>query len=179
MTRTQKKLILICICASLSSISIVLGKYLAINLGESIRISFENLPILFAGFFFGPFAGVSVGVVADLVGCLLVGYSINPVITLGAAAIGFVSGLIGKSGKISTKAKIPAAVISSHLLGSVLIKTIGLHLYFRMPFFATLAWRSVTYLLIITAECTILFLLSQSRALTRKVESIAKSEEKK
>ena len=78
--------------ALLSAISIVCGKYLAINLGEVLRFSFENLPIIFAGIGFGPLVGGAVGLAADLLGCLLVGYAINPLVTLGAAAIGFISG---------------------------------------------------------------------------------------
>ena len=61
----------------LSAMSIVLGKLLAVNLGEVLRLSFENLPIIFAGLAFGPLAGAAVGLVADTVGCLLVGYAIN------------------------------------------------------------------------------------------------------
>ena len=45
-------------CASiLAAMSIVLGKYLAFNVTQDIRISFENLPIMIAGIFFGPVVG--------------------------------------------------------------------------------------------------------------------------
>ena len=81
----------ISICAILAAFSIILGKYLAINVGENFRFSMENLPILLAGLYLGPLAGAIVGAVADLVGCLLVGYAINPIITLGAVSIGFIS----------------------------------------------------------------------------------------
>ena len=58
--------------------SIVLGKLLVFNITDSIRISLENLPLLMAGIFFGPFIGAAVGAGADIIGCLIVGYSINP-----------------------------------------------------------------------------------------------------
>ena len=175
---TSDKLILICINAFLAALSIVLGKYLAINLGETIRISFENLPILFAGLYFGPASGAAVAVVADLVGCVLVGYSINPIITLGAAGIGLISGLIGKSIEKIGVRRVLLTVFPAHLFGSVLIKTVGLYLYFQMPFFPTLGWRSLTYLIVGAAETTILSLLSKSQALTRETERIMKTEEK-
>ena len=79
--------------AMLAAMSIVCGKVLAFNLGNVLRISFENLPILLGGMIFGPVWGAVIGVVADLVGCLLVGYAVNPVVTLGAAVIGTVGGL--------------------------------------------------------------------------------------
>ena len=50
------------------AMSIILGKFLAINVGGSIRISLENLPVLMAGIFFGPFVGAAVGIGADVIG---------------------------------------------------------------------------------------------------------------
>ena len=73
--------------AMLSAISIICGKYLAFGVGNVLRFSFENLPIIFASVALGPIPGMLVGIVADLVGCLMVGYTINPLVTLGAAAI--------------------------------------------------------------------------------------------
>ena len=78
---------ILCAAALLAALSIVLGKYLAINVTDSIRFSFENLSILLAGIFLGPLVGGIVGAVADLVGCLMVGYAINPLITLGAVGV--------------------------------------------------------------------------------------------
>ena len=70
------------ICSLFVAISIVCGKYLAIRGGDILRFSFENLPIILAGIAFGPLAGAVVGVVADLLGCLLVGYAINPIYSI-------------------------------------------------------------------------------------------------
>lgn len=81
--------------ALLAALSIVCGKYLAIRAGDTLRFSFENLPILLGGFAFGPAIGVIIAVAADLIGCLMVGYAINPVITVGAALIGLIGGLGG------------------------------------------------------------------------------------
>lgn len=58
--------------AVLVAISIVCGKYLALNFGSVLRFSFENLPIILAGIMFGPVVGALVGGVADLIGALLV-----------------------------------------------------------------------------------------------------------
>ena len=85
------------VCAVLAALSIVLGKYLAVNVGENFRFSLENLPLILAGIYLGPVAGAFVGAAADLVGCLMVGYAINPVITLGAVSIGLISGIVARS----------------------------------------------------------------------------------
>ena len=170
-TVSQKKMILICISAFLAALSIILGKYLAINLGDTIRLSFENLPILFAGLYFGPIMGLCVGITADLVGCILVGYSINPIITLGAAIIGFTAGFCSKLVK-KNFLRIVSAVLISHIFGSVIIKSIGLYLFFKMPFFATLGLRSITYLCISLCEIIILCFLSKNSALTNETQKI-------
>ena len=109
-----KSLTVLVISAFLAAISIVCGKYLAIRGGDVMRFSFENMPILMAGMLFGPVIGAVVGVVADLIGCVMVGYTINPVVTAGAAAIGFVGGvcyyILGKIKKCPYGLKISVSV---------------------------------------------------------------------
>ena len=80
--------------AMLAAISIICGKYLAIPGGEVMRFSLESMPIILSGMAFGPVAGIAVGAVADLVGCFMVGYTVNPLVTLGAASIGAISGIL-------------------------------------------------------------------------------------
>jgi len=91
--RASRILRLMVACAFLTASSIVLGKYLAVNLSDVLRFSFENLPIVLAGVAFGPVAGAAVGVVADLLGCVLVGFGVNPLVTIGAALIGAIAGI--------------------------------------------------------------------------------------
>ena len=59
------------VSALLIALSIIFGKFLKIPIGDSLRISFENTPILMAGIFFGPIVGMAVGVCADIIGCFL------------------------------------------------------------------------------------------------------------
>ena len=160
----------------LAAMSIVLGKYLAINLGEVIRISFENTPIIFAGLAFGPIAGVAVGTVADLVGCLLVGYAVNPLVTLGAAVIGLLSGTVGiftrRCGGVSRYLCIFAAVFLSHAVGSVVVKTIGLSAFYSMPTFALMLWRALNYLIVGTLEGVILSELFSNRRIKGEIKRL-------
>ncbi|MBR4288068.1 MAG: folate family ECF transporter S component, partial [Clostridia bacterium] len=160
------------VCAILAAFSIVFGKYLAINIGENFRFSLENLPILLAGLYLGPAAGAVVGAVADLVGCLLVGYSINPFITLGAIAIGFISGLIRNRFHKKSPFCLFLAIAASHLIGSVLIKTTGLSIYYGSPFLPTLIWRTVIYLCTGAVEFFVLLLLSKNQALEKQMNQI-------
>jgi len=161
------------ISAILTALSIVFGKYLAINIGESIRFSFENLPLLIAGLYLGPITGMAVGIAADLLGCVLVGYSINPIITLGAAMIGLIAGYCGKLIR-SPLPRTLAAAFFSHAVGSVFIKTVGLSLFYQMPFGPTVALRSVTYAIVFALESAILWLLSKSRSFEKQLASFRK-----
>lgn len=78
--------------ALLIAMSIVFSRVLSISTGF-VRFNLGSLPVLLAGILFGPWAGFVVGMVADIIGGVLAGYAINPLITLGAASIGLVGGL--------------------------------------------------------------------------------------
>lgn len=160
------------ICAILATFSIIFGKYLAINIGENFRFSLENLPLLLAGLYLGPAAGAVVGAVADLVGCLLVGYAINPFITFGAIIIGFLSGFVGKRFHQKSALCLLISIAFAHTFGSVLIKTLGLSIYYGSPFLLTLAWRSIIYLCTGTVEFAVLFLLSKNQAFEKQMHQI-------
>ena len=77
--------------ALLVAMSIVFSRVLSISTGF-VRFNLGSLPVLLAAVVFGPGAGFAVGAVADIIGGVLAGYAINPLITLGAGAIGLVAG---------------------------------------------------------------------------------------
>ena len=142
----------------------VTGKMFAINLGELLRISYENLPIVMAGIIFGPFAGLAVGICSDLCGCLAVGYAINPIITLGAGAIGLVSGTLSLLAKNKfSPVNLIISDVAGHIIGSIIIKTIGIFLYYgaEQGFWWLLYSRIGTYVPVVVFEILVfLFLLT-------------------
>lgn len=166
----------IIVMSLLAAISIVAGKYLAIPGGEVMRFSFENLPIIIGGICFGPIGGALIGVVADLLGCVLVGFTVNPLVTLGAAAVGAVSGLWWYC---STKIRIPLAirtvitVAASHLVGSVLIKTLGLAAYYTIPFEILILWRLLNYLIVGGLESVLIYALLKNPAIAKEINSFS------
>ena len=179
----QRALRLTVFGALLSAISIITGKYLAFNVGEFIRFSFENLPIIFAGLAFGPIVGALVGVVADLVGCLLVGYAINPIITVGAAVIGLISGLVRFLPEIHGRHehlfKIIIAVLASHLVGSVIIKSFGLAVFYDLPLIMLMLWRLLNYTIVGSLEGFILYHLMKNKTVELEIRRIMKGKNKK
>lgn len=157
--------------AFLAALSITCGKYLAIPGGDVMRFSFENLPVLLAGMAFGPVVGTVTGVVADLIGCVLVGYAINPLVTVGAAAIGFLGGLLFLlCKKLPCLLRVGISVFGAHFVGSVIIKTFGLIQFYPMPFFVLMAWRGLNYLIVGVLEFVLLYILFRNSSVVGQLE---------
>ncbi len=155
------------------ALSIVCGKLLAFNLGAVLRFSLENLPILLSSVAFGPLVGAMTAVVADLVGCLLVGYEINPLVTLGALCIGALGGAVYKLfHKVRLLPRLALTVFASHSIGSVLIKTVGLSAFYSIPLEALILWRLLNYFIIGVLELLILYYLMKSKAINEQIERI-------
>ena len=142
----------------------VTGKLFAINIGEALRISYESLPIVMSGIIFGPFAAFLVGICSDLCGCLAVGYAVNPIITLGAGAIGLVSGTVSLLAKNKfSPILLIISDVAGHIVGSIIIKTIGIYIYYgaEKGFWWLLYSRIGTYVPVVIFEIVIfLFLLT-------------------
>ena len=163
------------VSALFAALSILFGKYLAIPVGPTLRFSFENLPVIMGGILFGPIIGLLIGAVADLVGCILVGYAINPIVTVGAAAIGLCSGVLYRvCQRFPLLVRVLLTVIPSHFIGSVLIKTWGLAAFFDMPFYLLLLWRLLNYVLVGGVECMLITYLMKHKAVGRQLERLSR-----
>lgn len=152
------------VAALLAALSVVF-KLLGIDITDNFRISFENTPILISGIAGGPFIGLLTGVVADLLGCLIKGYAINPFITVGSAAIGMCSGAAWyffRKPKSNIKYRIFISVALSHVVGSMLIKSLGMYLYYSTPW-SVLIYRVPVYMIYILLDFYVIFLLSKSK----------------
>lgn len=164
------------ISSLLAAMSIVLGKYLQIPIGDSIRISFENLPILMAGIFFGPFVGAFTGIAADLIGCFMKGYAVNPIITCGAACIGFISGAVYRNFfKDREFPRVTTAIMSAHIIGSMIVKSLGLVKYYHTPM-SVIAWRVPLYIIIGIAETAAIYTLLSNKAFMAELERVTKND---
>ncbi len=165
---------ILCVSALLIALSIVLGKYLAIST-PVFRFSLENLPILMAGIFFGPVIGGLVGGVADIIGCLQVGYTINPLITLGGVLVGVLSGTIAlcfsRKDRGLSVPTIIAAVAAAHIVGSMIVKTWGLAWFTDVPF-ETLLWRVPLYIVTGALEGAVLVLLCRNKLFMGEMERL-------
>lgn len=173
MARNITNLKVLVTAALFSTISFVCGKFLAFNIGDTVRFSFENLPIILCGMAFGPAVGALTGLAADIIGCILRGYAINPVLTFAAAFIGFSSGAIfNSSKKINLHIRLICTVLFCHILGSVIIKTVGLCIWYSLPFYVTLWQRIINYVIVAAAEIIILELLFKNNYFYKQLISI-------
>lgn len=125
--------------AMLTAISVVVGIVCknAFTFMIYYRFTLENIGVLAAGVFFGPAAGAIVGFASDAISCLLsTNPQLNPIISLGAITVGAVSGF---ASRLLSRAKpvlrYAVAVSTAHILGQVLIKSVGKMWYFGMPWY--------------------------------------------
>lgn len=155
--------------AILAAMSIVLGKFAAVNIGDTIRISFENLPVILSSVVLGPVWGALTGVCADLLGCVFRGYAINPLITVAQAVMGVLPGIMTRYVFRSTSPKAVAATVAmSHVICSIGIKTVALHIAYTTPFAALFATRIPSYIIVGAAEAYICALLMKSSAIRKE-----------
>ena len=163
------------VAALLAAMSIVLGKFGAINIGNSIRIGFGGLPIQMAGIFFGPVVGAAVGLVADVIGCLIKGYAINPIITIGMTCIGLFSGLVFHYALRPMKSvllpRIAISTVAAHAVGSMLITSFGLYVYYHTPF-ETLMLRVPIYLITAALETAVIYLMLKNKAFSAELDKV-------
>ena len=81
------------IMAVLIAIQIVLARYLSIQASETLRISFETVPLALAGMWLGPVGGAIVALVSDILGTIIHGYGVwFPPIALGPMAFAAMCG---------------------------------------------------------------------------------------
>lgn len=171
----------LCLAALLAAMSLILGKFLQIPtpFAEFVRISFENLPVILSGLVLGPLAGAMTGAVADLVGCLAYGYSINPLITLGAASAGLMAGIVGLlSRRAPLLLRIALSAIAAHLVGSVAIKTAGIAAWYLakydLGYLELTLWRLLNYTIIAVLEIAILYALLRHRGFQKQLERMCR-----
>ncbi|MBQ2718672.1 MAG: folate family ECF transporter S component [Clostridia bacterium] len=172
----------LCLAALLAALSFLLGYVAKAIQGEApVRFTVEGLPIVFAGYVLGPIVGAAVGVCADLLSCLLAGMAPLPLITVGAAAVGLVPGVIalltGRHGDTHRAPRFLFILLldgAAHTVGSVGIKSLALSLFTEVGFFTLLWPRLLMYLLVVGLESYLLYMLMRSAAVRRELERLLK-----
>ena len=164
------------LAAMLIAMSVVIGIFCksVLNFGGGLfRITFENFPIIISGILFGPIVGGAVGLGSDLISYLLSGqaYPPNLIVSVGATLVGVISGTVSKF--IVKKRGTLQVVLSgglSHLVGSMIVKPIGLFAFYEWA----VLWRIPLYLVIAPLEILIISLLFKNATFIRLTDSVGK-----
>ena len=164
MRKNEALLRKIAVLSLLAAMSIVLGKFLAIPWGDILRFSLESMPIFFAAFVFGPVESVAVALVADLLGCVLRGYAINPIVTLGGVVLALVSSLAFRLlRRAPSTLRTSLSIVLGHLTGSVLVKTFGLAAFYSIGLWELMGWRLINYVIVALMDGAVILALLKSR----------------
>lgn len=122
--------------AALIAMQIILARFLSIQASDTLRISFESIPVILAGMWLGPIPGAIVAVIADFLGTILSGYGTwFPPLVLGPLAVGVLSGIstkyIFRSPLAETKDtwKVAAIAVVVGILNSFVFGLVGSTLY--------------------------------------------------
>lgn len=139
--------------AALVAIQIVLARYLAIQVSETLRVSFETVPLALAGMWLGPVAGVLVALISDILGTIIYGYGVwFPPIALGPMFFAFLCGVGAKyfnGGRQSTRnlvlmvtTVVVAGIINSFVIGLVTTTWYQMIVVGKEGAFTVLAWAN-------------------------------------
>lgn len=157
------------LAAMLVAMSVVIGIFCKnfLNFGGGLfRVTFENMPIILSGILFGPAIGGAVGIATDLISYLLSAqiYPPNLIVTLGAFTVGFTSGFVAKYiVKKSGYVRIISAGIVAHILGSMIIKPVGLFAFYSWA----VLWRIPLYFVIAPLEIAVLCFMYKNATFRR------------
>lgn len=163
---------------ALTAIEIILARYLSIQT-ETLRVSFETIPIGLAGMWLGPVAGALVALISDILGTVIAGYGIYfPPLSLGPMAFGILCGVSTKyifhSGISNTRDawKVIATAVTAGIVNSFVIGLAGVTLYqvivvgrteaFGALFIVNLLERLATKPLTIVACAVCMFLINRA-----------------
>ena len=126
-----------------------------------------GIALLLAALLFGPGAGFAVGAVADIIGGVLAGYAINPLITLGAGAIGLVAGYVWqKLPDYRTGLRLSISVLLGHFVGSMVINSLALRIFYGYAWSVLLA-RIPNALVLSAVNTVLLRILLENRSLMK------------
>ncbi len=165
----------------LVAMTLVFSRMLAISLGFA-RFTLGSICTIMAGLWFGPAAGAVSGLAADVLGCLIQGYAVNPLITVGAMMWGLIPALMKpliNGGKLKKVAVLCASVLIASILGTMGFTYAGLVLFLGYDFWAILPTRLAQFAAMTPVYCVLCCCLYFSPLTTMIQNMQAKQAEKK
>ena len=138
--------------ALLVAMHLVLTRVFVVELG-AYRISVGSVCTILAGLWMGPAAGAVCGLTADILGCFMKGYPIDPFITTAAICWGLIPALAKPLYANRTKkgktAGIVLSVFGTAVVSSLVLTTMGLVLFEGYNFYTIIPGRLVQFVVLI------------------------------
>lgn len=147
--------------ALLAALQMVLSKFVSIDVGFC-RITVSNAPVVLAGLWFGPFAGGICGLLADVMGCLLKGFAVNPLITLSTMTWGIIPALmypLMKGSKVQKTIILCLSIVLTSICGTLVLTTAGLVWMNGYNLYAILPSRLIQWAVLTPVYCVLISIL--------------------
>ena len=148
----------------LVAMHIVLVRLVVIDLG-SYRITIGSVCTILAGLWFGPVAGGVSGLISDVLGCILKGYAINPLITVAAILWGVIPALMRPlmtGSKVKKTGMLWLSVVVTSILATLVFTTAGLVPLLGYNFYAIMPGRIVQWAIMTPIYCVLTSVLYYS-----------------
>lgn len=153
----------ITITGVLIAISVLLASSLCtFYITPAIRISFRDLPIILASLYCGPIAGLIAGVAADLIGTTMSGLGWYPLITISAALVGVIPGLVKWlffKRRSYSFAAVAVGVFACNIIANMGWTTLSLNWLYGMEIPLLLSTRIPLYIILACVEAYAIFAL--------------------
>ena len=158
------------ILAMLTAISIVLTRFLVFQPMPSVRFELGNVPIMLAGFMFGPLSGMLVGAAADFVGAIIRGQGFDIPLMLVPMFMGCMAGLL-RNYIVNNPSyiKIVGFTLTVNIIGKMLWTTYWLSIIIGRPFMEMFPIRVGVYTIIPILEAAVILGLVSNVAFKRIV----------
>lgn len=153
--------------SALTAIYLILSRFLAINIGGFGRVQLGVIARIMAGIWFGPFAGALCGLASDLLGCLIQGYAVNPIITFAAILWGVIPSFFvpqkltekTSTSKKNTILMLSLGTVITCLVCTLIVTTAGLVWFNGYSLYAILPTRVTQFFLQTPIYCVLVCLL--------------------
>lgn len=165
--------------ALIVAMHLVLTRVFVIELG-AYRISIGSVATIMAGLWLGPVAGGVCGLTADLIGCFMKGYAVNPFLTVAAILWGVIPGLakpfFAKKSKTGKTVGICVSVVITAVCSSLILTTTGLVLLLGYNFYAIMPGRLLQFACMVPIYCVLTCILYMSPLTKMVAGSISRPE---
>lgn len=145
----------------LIAMHIVLVRLVVIDLG-SYRITVGSVCTILAGLWFGPAAGGVSGLIADVLGCTLKGFPVNPLITAAAVLWGVIPALMSpllSGSKVKRGIMLSVSVAVTAVLSSLVFTTAGLVWMNGYNFYLIMPGRVIQWAIMTPVYCVLTCIL--------------------